>query len=504
MGGDQGHENGGEGQRSPVLEALARKCAHLSTEQGIAYDRTPPEFWMLLDPEIYGAYRLAIQSGPHVQLALDTPFECYRMFSGDYQAIWSPDFGAVECEVAPCESHRDWEDISSRQKDRFARKVLSNLEVRTDTAGKMWDLADPEEFEDTAAFNEEMHARFLAYREAVKKDLNDTELDPASNITLDAGDGATVTVGVCSAVWTIWHSERDRVEEENDQTVVRRYLTLRVEGVQVTDEAVAAEILERLGNAALFELDRATGIGLTLCRQRRFPSLTRRSSATDSPLPLRLTSEYDKEPLALYWYARTASEMPLLAFLGFYQVLEFYFPQYSRRGALQTLRESLRGLTLDALRDADLARVLDAVKIGRRGAIGSELDQLKATLKHCVNQEALRAFVEEDNERTRFYTSDKCARVSRTRIPVKGSSDNWRGDVARRVYEIRNRVVHAKSEHQDLDVLLPTDPEADLLWHDVELVAFLAREVLQASGKPLQNTAVGPMSLKLSHLEGDF
>lgn len=99
--------------------------------------------------------------------------------------------------------------------------------------------------------------------------------------------------------------------------------------------------------------------------------------------------------MSLYWYARLAEDgMPLLAFLAYYQILEFYFPQYSRRGALQTLRESLQGLSFDALRDADLAKVLDVVRIGRKGSFGNEIDQLKTTVKHCVEQDTLRSFFE--------------------------------------------------------------------------------------------------------------
>jgi hypothetical protein len=67
-----------------------------------------------------------------------------------------------------------------------------------------------------------------------------------------------------------------------------------------------------------------------------------------------------------------------------------------------------------------------------------------------------------------------------------GSSDQ-RNEVAQRVYEIRNRIVHTKSEHDDLDPLLPLDPEVDLLRHDIDLVRFLARKVLGASAKPLKD-----------------
>ena len=63
--------------------------------------------------------------------------------------------------------------------------------------------------------------------------------------------------------------------------------------------------------------------------------------------------------------------------------------------------------------------------------------------------------------------------------------------MADRIYDIRNRVVHAKADHDELGLLLPFDPETRLLRHDVELVAFLAREVLSASARPLGSKEVG-------------
>jgi hypothetical protein len=160
---------------------------------------------------------------------------------------------------------------------------------------------------------------------------------------------------------------------------------------------------------------------------------------------------------------------------------------------MQALRDSLRGLSFDYLRDADLAKVLDAVRTGRRGFFGNELDQLKATLRECVDPRALRSFLEANEERRRFYASDDCTHIAPTRVPLGGSSDDWRGDVARRVYEIRNRVVHTKSQHgDDPDPLLPFDPEANLLWHDVGLVSFLARETISASAAPLEGASGSP------------
>lgn len=192
--------------------------------------------------------------------------------------------------------------------------------------------------------------------------------------------------------------------------------------------------------------------------------------------------------MSLYWYARSSVDLPLLSFLAYYQVIEFYFPVYSRSRAVDALRVALGGLNLEAVRDVDLVKILEAVKVHSRG-FGKERDQLKATIKRCVDAEALCEFFEQDTRRRHFFGSEACTVISPTTVPVGGDSRDWRGEVTARIYEIRNRIVHAKGGYDDLDPLLPFDPESGSLAHDIALVRFLAREVLRTSARPLQNPA---------------
>ncbi len=67
-----------------------------------------------------------------------------------------------------------------------------------------------------------------------------------------------------------------------------------------------------------------------------------------------MTREYDRDPLFLYWYARSVPETPLVQFLSYYQVLEYYFPAYSRTRTIVALREKLSEI-YGVARDADVA-----------------------------------------------------------------------------------------------------------------------------------------------------
>jgi hypothetical protein len=72
------------------------------------------------------------------------------------------------------------------------------------------------------------------------------------------------------------------------------------------------------------------------------------------------------------------------------------------------------------------------------------------------------------------------------RIPVNNGDMDLRNDVADRIYDIRCRIVHAKSESEyEAEPLLPFSKESQEMSVDIVLVRFVARKVLIASGTPL-------------------
>jgi hypothetical protein len=250
--------------------------------------------------------------------------------------------------------------------------------------------------------------------------------------------------------------------------------------------------LERLGDAALFEIDRASGIGLKLKRLagwglggRVFES--RRGAGPASVLPTKLTAEYNREPMSLYWYGRSAmsAEMPLLAFLAFYQVLEYYFPAYSPSKCVEKLRE-----IAGDVQESDVDGVLKSIGFSKLRLFPEEKKQLMSTIGRCVDPTELNRFLADDEVRVEFYGSDESLDLSEHTIPVGSMRGDHRNKVAERIYQIRNRIVHTKSKHDMLDPLLPFDREAKSLEHDVALVRFLAQRVLVSSGWPVDSASM--------------
>ena len=270
--------------------------------------------------------------------------------------------------------------------------------------------------------------------------------------------------------------------------LIRHRLSLRLSGARVSQHDQALSLLEKISNSLFFQIDLLTDISLSLesARRRNRPRGAR-SKAQSIVAGLQYPrTEYDEAPASLYWYAKSAIGMPLLQFLAFYQVIEFYFPTYYQAEANRKIRAILKDPTFRSDRDADLGRILGAIQLNRSGGFGDERSHLKATLVECVDADGLRQFLEENEERKSFLSS-KAKGLTEHKLPIANPGLDLRNDVADRIYDIRCKIVHTKSDSRDgeVELLLPFSKEAEQLYHDISLLEFLARQVLIAASTPL-------------------
>jgi hypothetical protein len=261
-------------------------------------------------------------------------------------------------------------------------------------------------------------------------------------------------------------------------------VSLRIDHVRASNYDQAMDLLERLSFAFFFQIDRTREFPIVLSRRRifRFRPRAAKGDLVELEFP---RTEYDKAPMALYWYARTAREMPLQQYLAYYQAIEFYFPAYSQAQAKRLISQILKdpGFRMD--RDADIGRILTAVRPAARG-FGDERSQLRAVIQECIDPEGLRNFLDA-NERRNFF-SEKTAGVSEVIIPILNPTADLRNEAAERIYDIRCKIVHTKSgaRPSEPELILPFSREEQLLYQDIELIQYVARQVLIAASTPFR------------------
>ncbi len=267
-----------------------------------------------------------------------------------------------------------------------------------------------------------------------------------------------------------------------------RRWSLQISGIQISTHDQALAVLERLSNSLFFQIDVSRNIALSLRRDRRrqqpFGHLRKRVS--DYPEIRFPRVGYDEAPITLYWYARSARQMPLLQFLAYYQCVEFYYPIYSQSEARRRVRNVLKDPTFRVNRDSDLGKVLSALGTGSRG-VGDERSMLRATIRECIGEAQMREYLERSKESEVFF-STKTKGLTDCKIPIRNRDTDLRDPVADRIYDLRCKIVHTKTGGGDesVELLLPFSKEEDLLGHDIALLRFVAQQVLIAGSSDLE------------------
>ncbi len=243
-------------------------------------------------------------------------------------------------------------------------------------------------------------------------------------------------------------------------------------------------LLERYADALLFQFDTKFQRPLVLARRQqvRLPVLAMDNKEGELSFPV---SEFDHEPMSLYWYGRGAHGLPLLEFFAYYQVLEFYYEHYVEAEGRRRVAQVLKNPGFSPHDDRHVSKVLRAAGRGS-GNRRNERDQLLTTIRGCADATEIRTFIGEDKDRKKFF-EEKDPKLSDKIIQVTVSDNEFLQQVADRIYDLRCKIVHTKEggSGEGVELLLPHSPEAGRLHRDIDLLRLIARQALIAASRPM-------------------
>jgi len=190
---------------------------------------------------------------------------------------------------------------------------------------------------------------------------------------------------------------------------------------------------------------------------------------------------YPHEPAVLYRSARELGTTPLIRYWTYYQVLEYFFPRYSLEEARRTASHILVDPRFDPHREEDVSRLLDSLGQATGRNRTTEEKDLATTLNAIVTESEIRQYIDDSGLEDLLRSKD--SEVSDKRIILAGNEPT-RGSVAARIYDIRCRIVHSKSDGGSGGTgLLPGTYHEDLVLRELPLIEFLAQRALIASAE---------------------
>jgi hypothetical protein len=267
------------------------------------------------------------------------------------------------------------------------------------------------------------------------------------------------------------------------QTRFDRYQTsLKVKGVSHVGHDQAMQLLERLSADIFFELNVRYNVNLELAslRDRRLGARRRTGKTSVNRAPKLPSRRYPRDAVLLYSYGRAALGVPLLEYLAYYQVLEYFFPSYGRDEVIRRVRTRLLDPRFDTENDGDMAAIVTIASSYGRGYL-KENEQLRATVTACTDEDDLAQFLNSVPERAEFLAKKDIAGVRQ--LILRPNQPSLVDQVAERVYGIRCRIVHSKEGGgpADVEALLPFSSEAQTLEHDIELIRHLAERAIMSN-----------------------
>jgi len=235
-------------------------------------------------------------------------------------------------------------------------------------------------------------------------------------------------------------------------------------------EEVARSLIYELNfrNGVIVELD-APVAGPDIAVARRTPEVSERICYPRTRVQYEVSN--------LFGFASQVSDEPPMAFLSYYQALEYFFPAFIQQSVIRDIRRELRAPTFDDASSDSLLRILRAAQ----GSVSlTEQKQLRTLVNEYARPSRLEEFFSRDWE---DYFSHKGPIKGVPPVNLRNTGQSLPDQVADRVYQIRNRIVHSKDDpkYGDARVLLPRSAESNALTPDVLLVRLLATEAIAAS-----------------------
>jgi hypothetical protein len=251
--------------------------------------------------------------------------------------------------------------------------------------------------------------------------------------------------------------------------------TIKIDFGKAVDGRSIIKNTDDLVRALIYELDVRNNVIVgtrtrPLPREAREPARHRRAGMHKARYPkMRIQHEVSD----LFNFAAQAADNSPLAFLSYYQTLEYFIPAAVRQNALKRIRRELHDPTFDEDSDNCLLRIVTATE---RSVNVPEASQLRTLIKEFVRKDRLEEFFHQ--EWGNYFT--RKGPIQGVEVINLSNTTDVSEQVADRIYQIRNRIVHARDDprYRDARVLLPQSQEAQALGPDVELVRLLAIEAI--------------------------
>lgn len=274
---------------------------------------------------------------------------------------------------------------------------------------------------------------------------------------------------------------RDEREEREERELVEqlyRPITIKIYNLAAHSSEHALEVSSNLIEGCLFSLSYLKEITLSVVenwptRQPRLRSFFYGETNRKSELPL--PKGKPLSDLVRYYQRGMSAEDPVIAFLSYYQVLEYFFLSVSDEQLYQKLIRRLSDPKFRLQPDHLNKLIQDTLSHNYKT---DETEMLKNVITKHIEVGELTHFIETYEKYLGEPLFTKKRQLFGDETEIKLATNHVIGNTASRVKKVRNALVHSSDRHERQDVFVPTSANEEIVRKELPLVRYLAERVI--------------------------
>ena len=255
--------------------------------------------------------------------------------------------------------------------------------------------------------------------------------------------------------------------------------TLKISDIQLKDHIDALNKLTEIGLSVLFSISRDLQFSIVLINDQpsrdRFSFIKLKEDAallSDAKLSI-IAKHYHIKPLGYLLNANVCNELPFYQFLQYYHCIEYFFTIYA---GSRFKKDIVNKISTHQLSNNDYSNIENALESLFKKSKGftNELECLKDVFFDCLDAGDINSYIKTRRDLKSYYlTSNNYNLISSEEI--KESQSVSLDKLARRIYDIRNSIAHAKSDEKTIEL---NELNINLLKKDIKLIKYLAEQIL--------------------------
>ncbi|MGW0801827.1 hypothetical protein [Nonomuraea sp. NPDC002799] len=192
--------------------------------------------------------------------------------------------------------------------------------------------------------------------------------------------------------------------------------------------------------------------------------------------------------LVQHYLMGVSAEIPLLEYLAYYHIAEHYFEKVFNDDLVEQVRNEITDPSFSARRSTDIHRVIKAInkvqrQVREEGGV-NEQRALQLVLERFVDIDRLTSDLNAyDSSLITYYKTSHAPFAESGKADLTASDHSEvKGALAKRIYKVRNALVHAKEGALPKYAPFVHDIE---LAREIPLMRFAAEQIIIAHGKVL-------------------